>query len=79
MILCVGERRFRTNPIYSQHIRGGAKGTNNVHKFERFLLSGVTSMATTYGPVVFGKQPCMLLKETSDPQGISYSKRALRG
>lgn len=57
------------NPIYSQHTRGGGKGANNVHKFERFLRHGVTSVATTYGPVIFGKQPCIFLKETSDPQG----------
>ncbi|KIJ49414.1 hypothetical protein M422DRAFT_225108 [Sphaerobolus stellatus SS14] len=68
MILCVGPRRFRTNPIYSQHTRGGGKGPNNVHKFERYLQPGVTSVATTYGPVIFGNQPCILLKETDDVQ-----------
>ncbi|KZP34405.1 ribosome biogenesis protein tsr1 [Athelia psychrophila] len=68
LILCVGPRRMRVNPIYSQHTRGGGKGTNNAHKFERFLRHTVTSVATTYGPVVFGKQPCVLLRETSDPQ-----------
>jgi pre-rRNA-processing protein TSR1 len=69
LILCTGSRRLRVNPIYSQHTRGGGKGANNVHKFERFLRPGVTSVATTYGPVIFGKQPCIFLKETSDPQG----------
>ncbi|KAG8690296.1 hypothetical protein FRC11_012547 [Ceratobasidium sp. 423] len=68
MILCVGPRRFRTNPIYSQHTRGGGKGVNNVHKFERYLRHGDTSVATIYGPIVFGKQPCTLLRETSDPE-----------
>lgn len=58
------------NPIYSQHTRGGGKGPNNVHKFEKFLKHGVTSVATIYGPVVFGKQPCLLLRETSDPRGM---------
>lgn len=65
----MGPRRFRTNPLFSQHTRGGGKGANNVHKFERFLIPGVTSVATTYAPVIFGKQPCMLLKETADSQG----------
>ncbi|QRW00782.1 40S ribosome biogenesis protein Tsr1 and BMS1 C-terminal [Ceratobasidium sp. AG-Ba] len=69
MILCVGPRRFRTKPIYSQHTRGGGKGINNVHKFEKYLRHGDTSVATVYGPIVFGKQPCMLLRETDDPQG----------
>ncbi|GLB37845.1 putative ribosome biogenesis [Lyophyllum shimeji] len=68
LILCVGPRRLQVNPIYSQHTRGGGKGANNVHKFERFLRHGVTSVATMYGPVVFGKQPCVLLRETSDAQ-----------
>ncbi|KAJ7045995.1 ribosome biogenesis protein tsr1 [Mycena alexandri] len=68
LVLCVGPRRLRVNPVYSQHTRGGGKGANNVHKFERFLRHGVTSIATTYGPVVFGKQPCVWLRETDDPQ-----------
>ncbi|KAJ6498822.1 ribosome biogenesis protein tsr1 [Mycena sanguinolenta] len=68
LILCVGPRRLRVNPVYSQHTRGGGKGANNVHKFERFLRHGVTSVATTYGPVVFGKQPCVWLRETDDAQ-----------
>ncbi|KAJ7646804.1 ribosome biogenesis protein tsr1 [Roridomyces roridus] len=68
LILCVGPRRMRVNPIYSQHTRGGGKGANNVHKFERFLRHGVTSVATTYGPVAFGKQPCVWLRETEDVQ-----------
>ncbi|EGO00340.1 hypothetical protein SERLA73DRAFT_168120 [Serpula lacrymans var. lacrymans S7.3] len=68
LVLCVGPRRLRVNPVYSQHTRGGGKGANNVHKFERFLRHGVTNVATVYGPVIFGKQPCVLLRETSDPQ-----------
>jgi len=61
---------MQCNPIYSQHTRGGGKGANNVHKFERFLRHSVTSVATTYAPVVFGKQPCTFLQETADPQGM---------
>ncbi|KAI0744092.1 ribosome biogenesis protein tsr1 [Daedaleopsis nitida] len=68
LILCVGPRRMRVNPIYSQHTRGGGKGANNVHKFERYLRHGVTDVATVYGPVVYGKQPCALLRETEDPE-----------
>ncbi|KAI0358546.1 ribosome biogenesis protein tsr1 [Trametes cingulata] len=68
LILCVGPRRLRVNPIYSQHLRGGGKGANNVHKFERYLRHGVTAVATIYGPIVYGKQSCTLLRETEDPQ-----------
>jgi pre-rRNA-processing protein TSR1 len=75
LVLCIGPRRLRVNPIYSQHTRGGGKGANNVHKFERFLRHGVTSVATTYGPVSFGKQPCVFLKETSDIQGEDVTSK----
>ncbi|KAL1680545.1 hypothetical protein EV122DRAFT_207682 [Schizophyllum commune] len=68
LILCVGPRRLRVNPVYSQLTRGGGKGTNNVHKFERYLRHGTTAVATIYGPVTFGAQPCLLLRETEDVQ-----------
>lgn len=71
--LCVGPRRYRTNPIYSDNQRGGAKGANHVHKFERYLRHGGTSVATIFGPIVFGKQPCLLLRETDDLQGGSQA------
>lgn len=66
LVLCVGPRRFAVNPIFSQHTRGGGKGVNNVHKFERFLRAGATTVATVFAPVVFGHQPCVLLQETAD-------------
>lgn len=66
LILCVGPRRYRINPLYSQHTHGGGKGVNNVHKSERFLRHGGAVVATTYGPVVFGKQSCVLLRENQD-------------
>ncbi|KAG6375710.1 ribosome biogenesis protein tsr1 [Boletus reticuloceps] len=66
LILCYGPRRLRVNPIYSQHTRGGARGANNVHKFERFLWHGTTVVASIYAPVAFGKQPCTLLRESEN-------------
>lgn len=39
-----------------------------MHKFERYLRHGSSSVATVYGPVVFGNQPCILLRETADEQ-----------
>ncbi|CAG8432701.1 5683_t:CDS:10 [Diversispora eburnea] len=56
-------RRYEVRPQYSQNTLGG-KGTNNVHKFERFLISGRTCVATIYGPIQFGKVPVTLYKET---------------
>ena len=69
LILCYGSRRLRVNPIYSQHTPGGGKGANNVHKFERFLFHGTTVVASVYAPVLFGKQPCTLLRETENANG----------
>ncbi|KAI8337479.1 hypothetical protein BC941DRAFT_396298 [Chlamydoabsidia padenii] len=63
MILHMGFRRYLVKPIYSQNSN---KGSNNVHKYERFLQMGRSSVATVYGPVVFGKVPCLLYKETED-------------
>lgn len=69
LVMCIGPRRLTARPIYSQTSSG--KGSNNVHKFERYLRHGVTSVATVYAPVVFGNQPCTFLRETEDNQGES--------
>lgn len=36
---------------------------NNVHKSERFLKPGTTTVVSTFGPVCFGKSPCLLLRQ----------------
>lgn len=77
LILCVGPRRYRINPLYSQHTRGGGKGVNNVHKSERYLRHGTAVVATTYGPVVFGKQSCLLLRESEDLECTFCAFRSL--
>ncbi|PKK78357.1 DUF663-domain-containing protein [Rhizophagus irregularis] len=64
LILCCGFRRYLASPIYSQNTQG--KGTNNVHKFERFLNPGVTCVATIYGPIQFGHSPIMLFKDNGN-------------
>ncbi|OCF41173.1 pre-rRNA-processing protein TSR1 [Kwoniella heveanensis CBS 569] len=63
LILCVGPRRYVIRPLYSQHVRGGGKGVNNVHKSEKFLRPGAATVATTYGPICFGKSACLLLRD----------------
>jgi pre-rRNA-processing protein TSR1 len=60
----MGFRRMVVRPVYSQ--RGNGKGSNNVHKFERFLQMGKPAVATIYAPTVFGKVPCLLYKENED-------------
>ena len=66
-IFCVGPRRLNIRPVFSQHVQGGAKSTNNVHKFERYFREGATSVGTIYGPITFGKLPVTLLKPSSSP------------
>ncbi|ETS65369.1 hypothetical protein PaG_00102 [Moesziomyces aphidis] len=80
LVLCLGPRRFRVNPIFSQHSRGGGKGVNNVHKFERFLRPGVSaSVATVYAPITFGGStaPAVLLRERSLDGESGYDQRGV--
>ncbi|PWZ01051.1 DUF663-domain-containing protein [Testicularia cyperi] len=80
LVLCLGPRRFRVNPIFSQHSRGGGKGLNNVHKFERYLRPGVSaSVATVYAPITFGGStaPAVLLKERAEDGESGYDQRGV--
>ncbi|KAH9058794.1 ribosome biogenesis protein tsr1 [Lactarius vividus] len=71
LILCVGPRRLRVRPIYSQYAQAGSRGVNNVHKFTRYLRHGDTYVATVYAPILFGYQPCALLREAADANAPS--------
>ncbi|KAK0533871.1 ribosome biogenesis protein tsr1 [Tilletia horrida] len=74
LLLCLGPRRYRVNPIFSQHTLGAsAKNSNNVHKFERFLHPhnsgpGTVSVGTVFAPITFGgaSVPALLLRERAD-------------
>ncbi|KAI8820808.1 uncharacterized protein EV422DRAFT_64049 [Fimicolochytrium jonesii] len=57
VIIQSGFRRYMVQPIYSTDTRGG---NNNVHKFERFLQHGRTSVATVYAPIQFGPAPVLM-------------------
>lgn len=65
LVLHCGFRRFVVNPIFSQNSRNG-KGTNNVHKSERFLQHGRSTVVTVYAPIQFGSLPVVLTKDGSD-------------
>lgn len=71
LILCVGPRRLLVKPVYSQYAQGGSRGVNNVHKFTRYLRHGDTYVATVYAPILFGYQPCALLREAADANAPS--------
>lgn len=79
LVLCLGPRRLRVSPIYSQHTRGGGKGHNNVHKFERYLRPGTTSAATIFAPITFGGSgaPAVLLRERADEGERGYDQRGV--
>lgn len=51
VLLMYGYRKLITAPLYSTNTRGG---TNNVHKFEKFLFEGRSSMGQAYLPVIYG-------------------------
>ncbi|WVR04426.1 hypothetical protein IAU60_001428 [Kwoniella sp. DSM 27419] len=68
LVLCVGPRRYTIRPLFSQHVRGGGRGVNNVHKSEKYLRPGAATVATTYGPICFGKTACILLKDEGAEQ-----------
>ncbi|KAF9944828.1 hypothetical protein BGZ72_001917 [Mortierella alpina] len=65
LVLHCGFRRFVVNPIFSQNTRNG-KGSNNVHKSERFLQHGRSTVVTVYAPIQFGNLPVVLTKDTQD-------------
>ncbi|KAH9083911.1 ribosome biogenesis protein tsr1 [Lactarius deliciosus] len=65
LILC------RVRPVYSQYAQAGSRGVNNVHKFTRYLRHGDTYVATVYAPILFGYQPCALLREAADANAPS--------
>ena len=53
-------RRWDVRPIFSEHTVG------DKHKFERFLQTGRTSVATVYGPTCFPPTPMLLFRENGD-------------
>jgi len=62
MIFHVGYRRFAACPIYSQHTNA------DKHKYERFLRSESTVIATVYAPIIFPVASVMMFKEQESGQ-----------
>lgn len=59
VVLHCGFRKFVIHPIYSANTRGGS---NNVHKAERFLQQGRSTIATAYAPIQYGPAPVLMFK-----------------
>jgi pre-rRNA-processing protein TSR1 len=83
LVLCLGPRRLRVNPIWSEHnpANNGSRGTNNVHRFSRFLRggSGAVSVGTVLAPVTFGgaNVPAVLLRERRLDGEMGHDQRGV--
>ncbi|KAL2073546.1 hypothetical protein VTL71DRAFT_10872 [Oculimacula yallundae] len=58
MIMQCGPRRFVINPLFSQ----GGNTSNDVHKFDRFLHPGQSTVATFVAPMTWGSVPALFFK-----------------
>ena len=61
LILQCGPRRFIINPIFSQ----AGNPQNHIHKFDRFLHPGASSIASFVGPLTWGSVPALFFKRSS--------------
>ncbi|KAJ8067343.1 hypothetical protein OCU04_004696 [Sclerotinia nivalis] len=62
MIVQCGPRRFVVNPLFSQ----GGNTPNDVHKFDRFLHPGQSTVASFIGPLSWGSIPTLFFKRPSE-------------
>jgi pre-rRNA-processing protein TSR1 len=60
MIVQCGPRRIVINPLFSQ----AGNTPNNVHKFDRFLHPGQSSIATFIGPLTWGNVPLLYFQRS---------------
>jgi pre-rRNA-processing protein TSR1 len=60
IIVQCGPRRFIINPLFSQ----GGNTSNDVHKFDRFLHPGTSTIASFIGPMTWGSVPALFFKRT---------------
>ncbi|KAJ8605034.1 hypothetical protein MRB53_041579 [Persea americana] len=63
LIIQCGPRRMVVKPVFSQ----AGNTPNNVHKFERFLHPGRTTVATFNAPLIWGSVPALVFKRTTPP------------
>ncbi|ESZ98487.1 putative Ribosome biogenesis protein tsr1 like protein [Sclerotinia borealis F-4128] len=62
LIVQCGPRRFVVNPLFSQ----GGNTPNDVHKFDRFLHPGQSTVASFTGPLSWGSIPTLFFKRPSE-------------
>lgn len=64
IIMQCGPRRLVINPLFSQ----AGNTPNDVHKFDRYVHPGRTSVASFIGPVIWGSVPCLYFKRINPPK-----------
>ncbi|QSZ36700.1 hypothetical protein DSL72_006583 [Monilinia vaccinii-corymbosi] len=69
IIVQCGPRRFVVNPLFSQ----GGNTPNDVHKFDRFLHPGQSTVASFIGPLSWGSIPTLFFKRPSESAPSSTS------
>ncbi|KAF2236660.1 DUF663-domain-containing protein [Viridothelium virens] len=67
LILQCGPRRCIINPLFSQ----AGDTPNDVHKFERFLHSGRSAIASFVGPLTWGPTPALFFKRMALPPSVN--------
>ncbi|KAL9652277.1 hypothetical protein ABK040_011937 [Willaertia magna] len=60
LIVQVGFRTFKCNPIYSEH-----NPRNDKHKFEKFFIPGRFLIATIYAPITFKPSPVLMFRKSA--------------
>jgi len=71
LIVQIGFRTFKCNPIYSEH-----NPRNDKHKFERFLQPNRFLAASMFLPITFKPSPILMFKKNTNPKD-KYDKLKL--
>lgn len=64
LIFHVGARRFEASAVFSQHTTG------DKHKFERFMPSDSTFVATLIAPITFANASALVYKKLDDGKEV---------
>src|SRR2546423_1499278 len=66
LVVQIGPRRLVINPVFS----AGGTTPNDVHKSERFLHPGRTTVASFIGPLTWGSVPVLVFKRTTQSDDV---------
>jgi pre-rRNA-processing protein TSR1 len=70
LIMQCGPRRFVINPLFSQ----GGNTSNDVHKFERYLHPGQSTVATFVAPLTWGSVPTLFFRSCVANDSMTENK-----